>query len=84
MSSKGNVAAPSTAKNAISVGASMNLHSTFEESMYYEDFKNVIQKSGFKFSTTEECCAYNGKDNDLGMFVFEGIIRISLLTIFGK
>ncbi|KAF0978412.1 hypothetical protein FDP41_002232 [Naegleria fowleri] len=65
MSSKGNVAAPSTAKNAISVGASMNLHSTFEESMYYEDFKNVIQKSGFKFSTTEECCAYNGKDNDL-------------------
>ncbi|KAF0980875.1 hypothetical protein FDP41_012663 [Naegleria fowleri] len=61
MSSKGNIGSPSTAKNSIAVGASMTSNSAFEESVFYEDFKNRIQKTGLPFSTPDQCCSYNGE-----------------------
>ncbi|KAF0980138.1 hypothetical protein FDP41_013787 [Naegleria fowleri] len=64
ISSKGNTESPATAKNVIAVGASLTSNSAFEESVYYEDFKNNIQNAKLPFSTPDECCAYTGKNQE--------------------
>ncbi|KAF0978698.1 hypothetical protein FDP41_002518 [Naegleria fowleri] len=79
ISSKGNIASPSTAKNSVSVGASMTSNSAFVESVDYEDFKKKIQNGNFTFSTTDECCAYTGKDE---LYVHLVCCPITLKTIY--
>ncbi|KAG2392168.1 hypothetical protein C9374_012420 [Naegleria lovaniensis] len=65
ISSKGNVGSPAVAKNSVSVGASMTSNAAFQDSVYYEDYKNKIQNAGLPFSTTAECCSYVGEKQDI-------------------
>lgn len=59
-SSSGSVGSPATAKNVLTVGASMNNNDAFLESIHHMDFREQLKIQNL--GSTGECCRYRNAD----------------------